>query len=162
MTKLTCFLKTNVSDTFFSRREDEHEFCDWVNDELYKSKLIDLETTVAVEYIDGVNSVSISINQFDSDHEVDLYVKVDTTLGEDDIAENDPLFHFIEHEVIPRFIDEFNGACKLTIPMTVREDFDDMAFNGEDFYIRIAYAGGGTDPIKYVKFQLLDDFEVYL
>lgn len=162
MIELSCNIKTNISNSFFSDRDDEDDFYEWVNDSLYKSKLTQLEIEVAVNGIEGVTEVIMAINEFNVDHEIDLVVNVDTTLSEDEIADNDALFDFMEKEAIPKFISEFNSKCDLSFPMTSTEDFDDMIFDGENFFVRVAIASGKPDSTKLVVFQAIDDFEVYL
>ena len=162
MIELSCNIKTNISNSFFSDRDDEDDFYEWINDSLYKSKLTDIEIEVAVNGIEGVSKVVMAINEFDINHEIDLIVNVDTTLSEDEIADNDALFDFMEKEAIPRFISEFNSKCDLSFPMTSTEDFDDMIFDGENFFVRVAIVSGKPDSTKLVVLQAIDDFDVYL
>lgn len=162
MIDLSCNIKTNISNSFFSDRDDEDEFYEWINDSLYKSKLTDIEIEVAVNGIEGISKVIMAINEFDINHELDLIVKVDTTLSEDEIADNDALFELMENEVIPEFISEFNSKCDLSFPTTVKENFDDMIFDGENFYTRVAIVSGTPDSTKLTVLQATDDFDVYL
>ena len=162
MIKLTGYIKTNISKAFFSDRDDEDDFYEWINDSLYTSKLTDIEIEVAVNGVEGVSKVIMAINEFNIDHEIDLIVNVDTTLSEDEIADNDALFDFMEKEAISKFISEFNKACDISFPMTTREDFDDMIFNGENFYVRVPVTSGTADLTKLVVLQAIDDFDVYL
>jgi tetratricopeptide (TPR) repeat protein len=92
MIELSCNIKTNISNSFFSDRDDEDDFYEWINDSLYKSKLTDIEIEVAVNGIEGISKVIMAINEFNIDHEIDLIVNVDTTLSEDEIADDDALF----------------------------------------------------------------------
>ena len=162
MVSLTCYIKTNISNTFFSNRDDESDFYDWVNHNLYADKLTDIEIELPVEGIDGITKVTMSINEFNADHDLDLSVEVETSLSEDEVADSDALFDFMEKEAIPEFISEFNSKCDLSFPTTIKENFDDMIFDGENFYTRVAIVSGTPDSTKLTVFQATDDFEVYL
>lgn len=162
MIKLTGYIKTNISKAFFSDSGDEDDFYYWVNDELHSAKLTDIVVEVPVEGIEGISKVTVTMNEFNSDHELDLIVKVETSLSEDEIEDNDALFDFMETDVIPKFISEFNSACDLSFPTTTKENFDDMIFDGENFYTRVAIVSGTPDSTKLTVLQATDDFEVYL
>ena len=162
MVSLTCYIKTNISNTFFSNRDDENDFYDWVNHNLYTDKLTDIEIELPIEGIDGITKVTMSINEFNADHDLDLSVEVETTLSEDEVADSDALPDFMEKEAVPKFISEFNSKCDLAFPMTSTEDFDDMIFDGENFFVRTSIVSGKPDSTKLVVLQATDDFDVYL
>ena len=162
MVSLTCYIKTNISNTFFSNRDDENDFYEWINHNLYTAKLTDIEIELPIKGIDGITKVTMSINEFNADHDLDLSVEVETSLSEDEIADSDALFDLMEKEVIHKFISEFNSKCDLSFPMTSAEDFDDMIFDGENFYVGVAIASGKPDSTKLCVLQATDDFDVYL
>jgi len=162
MVNLTCYIKTNISNMLFSNRDDESDFCDWVNHNLYINKLTDIEIELPVNGIDGVTKVTMSINEFNTDHDLDLSIEVETSLNEDEIADNDDLFDFMEEEAVQKFISEFNSKCDLSFPTTSDGDFDDMIFDGENFYVRVATVSGRADSTELTVLQATDDFYVYL
>jgi len=165
MVEVTCVVQTNLNNAFFDR-DTEDDFCDLMEDLIY-DKVKDLEVSMDVEGIEGVSKVTAEINQvFTGDHTIDLDIKVDTELSEDEIADNDSLFDFIEDKLMPKFIEEFNAKCDVKVPVTNDDTFDDVAFDGENFFVKVYSAGGTTDykvePFKTLTVAATDDFEAYL
>ena len=162
MINITFSVKTNLSDTYLSDKDDR-EFCSWFSDRLYKSYgqfFYEVETPE----LEGIAGVRISIDEiFDYSHDMVLSIDVDTELSEDEIAEYDALFDYLNAEVVPQFIDGFNSVCTTAVPMNPREKFDGMKFDGDAFYVE-CYQYGDDDykveRITTVIFQLTPDYDI--
>lgn len=164
MVTLTCVMQTNLNNAFFDR-DTEDDFCDVMSDLIF-DKVKDLKVSMDVEGIEGVSKVTAEINVvFDSDHEVNIDIDVETTLSEDEIADNDALFDFVEDKLMPKFIEEFNSKCDVKVPVTNQDTFDDIAFDGESFFVKVYSSSNAdykTEPFKTITVAVTDDFEVYL
>ena len=161
MVECSCYIKTILDNAFFAKSEDE-DFLDWLADSIPNSAK-NLELTIDTPEIDGVYGINVSINDLiDYDHETTVTLKIDTELSEDDIADYDVLFDFMEKQVVPQFIAEFNDACDLMIPMNSRDNFDDMVFKDNEFYVQ-CYPNGNEYKLSYIQtvpFQLIEDFQI--
>ena len=161
MITISCNVKTNLSNTFMSN-DDDYEFHEWFSDILYEGYgqfFFDVESPD----LEGINNIKVGINEiFDYDHEMNLSIEVDTELTEDEIAEYDALFDFLNSFAVPQFIDGFNSVCTVTVPMNSREKFDGIKFDGQDFYTQCYQLGDEykTERVISVPFQLYSDFEV--
>lgn len=162
MVDLYCNVKNNLSNVGFEEEQDD-AFCEWVSDKLY-SQFNDFELDDTPEMLEGISNIHIFINNpFDSyDHTMDLRIEVDTGLSEDELADYGALFEYLESEMLPNFVAEFNRRCDLTFPMTYRDTFNDMEFDGENFLVK-AYSAGGEyklESIHTVQFELYEDFDI--
>ena len=163
MVELFCNVKTNLDNAYFVEEEDD-DFISWLDDALYK-EVGDLEVEMETPDFENISKVKAVINQyFDVDHETNLDIEVETDLSEDEIADNDALFDFVEKKLMPEFIEQFNKKCQIIVPVTNTDTFDDFAFDGEEFYVKCYKGSNGykAENVKTLTFQLTDDFEVGL
>ncbi len=162
MIECSCNIKTNLDKAYFSDRDEEYEFQQWMDSAVYK-QVGDIQVEIDAPELEGINTITASINQaFDYNHELDLSIDIDTELDEDTIADYDELFAFMDEVVVPQFMEQFNATIDFKIPVTPRDDFDEIRFDDGYFYAQCYSVGGDykVTSIKTVNLQLTEADEV--
>ena len=158
-------IKTSLSGAYFYGDADNERFDEWFKARLLKIGLFDWKLEDFPTGIPNVSKLSGYINTFDDNHEINVQISIDDGIHSDDeIANNDDLFNYIERKLVYRIIDELNEICKdLSIPMN-NGSFSDLKFDDEEFYGLMYYSvdyGYYISPrIKNSQFQIYPDFEV--
>ena len=158
-------IKTSLSDAYFYGDADNERFDEWFKDRLFKIGLFDWKLEDFPTGIPNVNKLSGYVNSFEDNHKLYIHISVDDGIHSDDeLADNDDLFNYIERKLVYRIIDELNEICKdLSIPMN-NGSFNDLKFDDEEFYGLMYYSadyGYYISPrIKNSQFQIYPDFEV--
>ena len=160
-------IKTSLSDAFFYQDEDNEKFDEWFQNKLQQIGLYDWRLEDAPMGIPGISKLSGYVNEFDDEHKLCVFIRVDDgTHSGDELAENDDLFNYIERTLVDRIIDELNALCNaLTIPM-YNGSFRELKFDGEEFYSMLYYSEQYgfyvSSQLKNSQFEIYPDFEVSL
>lgn len=161
---LACNIYTNITDTYMDGDTDD-AFLDWLEtaDDSFSLEMV-FNPDIA-EF--SISSVELGINYINHDHTMILKISVQgSDISEDDLLDSEEFINFLNTEAIPAFIKEFNRNCNIKFPMSFDDDFNDILFAEDDFFVKL-YNRGNREyqniNIKTVKFALIDDgeFEIY-
>ena len=164
-TEISIHIKTSLSDAFFDEDADNEKFDKWFDDKLKDAGLYDWTFEDFPTNVPGVSKITGRFIDFDDNHIVTIWLTIDdNTHSEDELAENDDLFNYIERKLAYSIIDELNGLCNdLSIPMYAGS-FRELKFDGEEFYSLLYYSEKYgyfvSSELKNSQFQLYPDFEV--
>ena len=161
---LACDIYTNITATYMDGDTDD-AFIDWLEttDDSFSLEMV-FNPDIA-EF--SISSVELGINYINRDHTIILKISVQgTDISEDGLLDSEEFIEFLSAEAIPAFIKEFNRNCDIKFPMSIDNDFNDILFAEDDFFVKL-YNSGNREyqnvKIKTVKFELIDDgeFEIY-
>ena len=159
---------TNISNTYFDDKDDTDRFDEWLNKLLLSKGFFDYGPTFTPEGVPGISKIVIRIDEFDYNHDISVHVNVDDyTHTFDELYDNEALIRYMEKEVAPTLVDEFNKLLAdehIVFPMSRGgTEFRDMKFEYGEFYCML----GHTDKYGYYPYGdvreaslVVEDFEV--
>jgi len=161
--------KTNLSNAFFDNEEDTDRFDKWLTDKLTDAGLFNYSPELNPTGLPGISKLQVLVDEFDYRHILYARVLVDDYAHTfDEIYDNTELLDYVEREVAPMLVEEFNKIISgISFPMS-REgrDFSGMKFEYEEFYCVLGYSENyGYFPsgrIQSATLVIEDDFEVYV
>lgn len=162
-------IKSCISDKFFEDEDADKKFVEWLQKQIDDEDLYTLRISTDKKFDEFpmIEKLEASLYEdIDYNHDVRLEIEVSTTDDRDtwdyeDFVENDKFVSFLEDQLIPAFIKEFNEQCHVVFP-TDDGKFDYIEFRNNNFYAYL-YNGSGKGfssfSVQTTTFQLDDKFE---
>ena len=167
-TNLTYVVTSNISNIYFDDEDMDNLFIEWLNIKINKKDLDSIKIVSDKKFDDlpDIEKIEVKLYELSNDHDMSLIINIYTTEDRDiwdveEFIDNTSLRSFIEEDLIPRYINEFNDKCDITFP-TMDGNFNFIVFNKGDFYAYLYSDDNGFHAFSTNKttFQLKDEFEL--